>query len=76
MTLKSRLITGYFVIALGFAIYLANWGDLAYRGFAYNLGRAIFWPFVLLPGAGAVVGGLIMVAVVIAIVIFTRGGSR
>ncbi|MDN4591747.1 hypothetical protein DBA29_25000 [Xenophilus aerolatus] len=76
MTLKSRLIAGYFVIALGFAIYLANWGALAYRGFAYNLGRAIFWPFVLFPSAGVAVGGLIMVVVVIAIVLFTRGGSR
>lgn len=73
MSTKAKIIAGYAVIALGFAIYLANWGDQAFRGFAYNLGRALFWPFVLFPGAGVVAGGLIMAAVVIAVLVFSRG---
>lgn len=76
MSTKAKIISAYFAIAVLVALYLSIWGTLAYRGVAYNAGRALFWPLVIFPGAGVVVGGLIMVAVVIAVVVLSRGRAQ
>lgn len=76
MSTKSKIVTGYFGIALIYAIYLSNWGDNANRGFAYNAGSALVWPVTMLPGLGAVIGGVIMVLVVVLVLVFARGGRE
>jgi hypothetical protein len=48
LKLKPILIAVYLVIALGYCIYSSNYGDFAYRGIAYNFGRGLAWPFVIL----------------------------
>lgn len=44
-------------------IYLNIWGQYAYKGFAYNLGRGLFWPLFAFPVFGQIVGGLVLVVV-------------
>ena len=76
MTTRSKIISGYFGIALVFAVYLANWGDSAYRGFAYNLGAAIFWPITMFPGLGKIIGGIIMIIVVVLVLMLSSGNRE
>jgi len=64
MSLKAKILIGYLLIGLCFGIYAANWGDLAYKGLAYNLGGGLVWPVMLFPGLGKIIGGLIMIGVV------------
>ncbi|MFL3627291.1 hypothetical protein ABFU27_17245 [Xanthomonas campestris pv. raphani] len=39
------------------AICFANWGQYAYKGFAYNLGRALVWPAIVFPSFGGFSAG-------------------
>lgn len=56
-----------------FALYGTWFGDNAYRGFGYNLGRAIVWPTILFPSLGAVIGGLLLIVFIGALTLFKRG---
>ncbi|KAF1691560.1 hypothetical protein CSC62_15765 [Pseudoxanthomonas jiangsuensis] len=61
----GRLLLGFYVLLIFvFAIYGNWWGDNAYKGFWFNLGGAVFWPVILFPGLGKVIGGILMVAFV------------
>ncbi|MEA9557498.1 hypothetical protein VC273_16795 [Xanthomonas nasturtii] len=46
------------------AICFANWGQYAYKGFAYNLGRALVWPAIVFPSFGGLLSGLIWLGVI------------
>lgn len=61
-TVKQKIITLYFFIALIFAIYWAYFGDYSYKGFGYNLGRALVWPAIVFPSFGWAVGSVVIVA--------------
>ncbi|MCA7024936.1 hypothetical protein [Stenotrophomonas sp. 17(2023)] len=61
--MRGLVIGLYVLMIFVFAIYGNWWGDQAYRGFMYNLGGAIFWPIILFPGLGKVIGGLLMLGV-------------
>lgn len=39
----KKIILGYIVLWIITALYQANFGDMAYRSFMFNLGRTIFW---------------------------------
>ena len=41
------------------------WGQYAFKGFAYNLGRAVLWPTVAFPSFGALLGGLVLIVVLL-----------
>jgi hypothetical protein len=69
MSTKAKIITGYLVIGLLTAIYLSIWGASAYKGFAYNAGSGLVWPLVIFPGLGKIIGGIILVAIIGAIVL-------
>ncbi|KAB8173389.1 hypothetical protein FKV24_014190 [Lysobacter maris] len=57
----GRVILGVYVLMIFvFAIYGNWWGDYAYKGFAYNLGRAVIWPAILIPGLGKAIGILVL----------------
>lgn len=48
-------------------IYFNFWGQYAFKGFAYNLGRAVLWPTVAFPSFGALLGALVLIAVLLAL---------
>ncbi|WP_024889811.1 hypothetical protein [Luteimonas huabeiensis] len=68
----KKIVVCYVVLILPFWIYLANWGASAYRGAAYNLGRAVFWPGVLWPALGQMVGGVIVIGLLLYATLFMR----
>lgn len=58
------LVVVYVLLIVAFAVYGNWWGDFAYKGFAYNLGRSILWPTIIFPGLGEVVGGIAILCVI------------
>ena len=52
----------YVALIVVFALYGTMWGDYAFRGFGYNLGRAIIWPAILFPSIGKAVGAMVQLA--------------
>lgn len=72
MSTKAKIITGYLIIGLLFAIYGANWGDHAYRGIFYNLGIGLVWPVIMFPSLGNLIGGVIMVVVVAVVLLIMK----
>lgn len=56
----KKVILVYVVMWVLTALYQANFGDMAYRSFMYNLGRTIFWiDFWFDTTVGKTVGGVI-----------------
>jgi hypothetical protein len=61
----GRKILGvYVLLVFVFALYGNWWGDYAYRGFGYNLGRALLWPTNFIPGLGQAIGLFVLLAVI------------
>ena len=54
----------YVLLIFAFAIYGNWWGDFAYKGFAYNLGRSLIWPVIIFPGIGKAIGAVVLVGVI------------
>ena len=73
--MKNYLLGGYFALVFVFWIYLSNWGALAFKGAAYNLGRALIWPVVVFPSLGQLIGGVIIVGLVLFATLFVRRSS-
>ncbi|KOE22445.1 hypothetical protein [Burkholderia multivorans] len=69
MTNKQKLISAYLAIGILFALYGWQFGETGYRGFAYNLGRGLFWPTILFPFLGSVLGVIVLV-MIIAVITF------
>lgn len=42
--MKQGLIGGYLAIAFVFSIFMWLFGEHSYRGYPYNMGKAIVWP--------------------------------
>ncbi len=61
----KKFIGIYLVIAVVVGIYLDIWGMFAYRGFAYNLGRALFWPVLMFSSLKGIVMGVILIAIMV-----------
>lgn len=62
----GRVVLGlYGLLIVVFAVYGNWWGDYANKGFAYNLGRALFWPVIIIPGLGKIIGGVVLIAVIL-----------
>lgn len=69
----GRKILGvYLLLVCVFALYGNWWGDYAYRGFGYNLGRALIWPAIVVPGLGNVIGGVVLLLVIGWLILFKR----
>lgn len=60
----KKLFWIYLAIAGVFWIYLSFWGAKAYKGFAYNLGGALFWPAVIFPEVGKAIATIVVLLVV------------
>ena len=52
----------YVALIFVFAIYGTWFGDYAFKGFAANLGRALFWPGILFPSLGKALGAVVLLA--------------
>lgn len=63
-SIKSWLISGYFIMGLLFAIYQHFWGQYSDKSFAYNLGQGVVWPAVMFPSVGKVIGGILLLLII------------
>lgn len=59
------LIGPYTSVIVPFALYGTFWGEYAYKGFAYNLGRSVLWPTIVFPVLGQILGAIVLVGVLI-----------
>ena len=62
--IKAWVIGGYFSIGFLFAIYQHLWGQYNYKPFAYNIGQGIFWPAVMFPVVGKIIGGILILVII------------
>jgi len=61
-----KYLIGLYTLAIvPFALYGAFWGEYAYKGFAYNLGRSVLWPTIVFPVLGQILGAIVLVGVLI-----------
>lgn len=58
------VLSVYVLLIFVFAIYGNWWGAYAFKGFGFNLGRAVVWPVILFPSLGKVIGGLVVIVMV------------
>ena len=65
---RGVLIAVYLVIAVGFAFYGNSHGQFQDRGFFFNFGRGLVWPFLLFPILGKIVGVIVILLIVIAVI--------
>ena len=62
----GRVVGGlYALLIVVFAIYGNWWGAYAYKGFMFNLGRALIWPVIIFPVLGKIIGGIVLVVVIL-----------
>ncbi|VXB36182.1 conserved hypothetical protein [Burkholderia sp. 8Y] len=71
--MKRTLWAGYLIIGLMVAVYESFWGATHYKSFAYNPGRGLVWPVVMIPSLGEVIGAIILLAVILGILVFGKG---
>jgi len=62
--IKTWVISSYLVIGFFFAIYQHFWGQYNYKPFTYNLGQGLFWPAVMFPTVGKIIGGILILCLV------------
>jgi hypothetical protein len=72
MSKKNIAIAVYLAIGILFAIYGTFWGAQAYRGFFFNLGSSLIWPAILFPALGKAIGALVILAGIVAILIYKK----
>jgi len=65
MNLKGKLISGY--AAIGLLVLLYEWIFVSGASFGVALGKGLVWPAVIFPGVGAFVGGILLIAILVAI---------
>ena len=69
MSKKQKVITIYLVVGLLFGLYQWLWGEMAYKGLMYNMGRGVVWPVLMFPAFGQIVAGIIIVLVIAAVLV-------
>ena len=63
-SIKSWLISGYFIIGLLYTLYQSFWGQYSYKSFGYHLGQGVIWPAVMFPSVGKFIGGMIILIII------------
>ncbi|MCP1487869.1 MULTISPECIES: hypothetical protein [Pseudomonas] len=64
MSLKGKIISGYLLIGLIYALYSWLFSSIySHAGFFYNLGRGLMWPAAMFPALGAFIGGVVLVII-------------
>lgn len=69
LKLKYKLAIAYIFIGVLFGTYGWLFGDNAYKGLAYNLGTGLVWPAIIFPEFGKLIGGIVTVAIVLALTV-------
>lgn len=69
LTTRQILITAYLVIAMGFTVYESLFGAENYRGFFYNFGKSLVWPFLVFPILGKIVGSILLLVIIGAVIV-------
>ncbi|MBI5925881.1 MAG: hypothetical protein HY836_09815 [Aquabacterium sp.] len=69
MKLKHKLILAYIAIGLLYACYAHFFGSNPSKPWGWHIGQGLVWPAVLIPGLGSLIGGVIIIAFVIAITV-------
>lgn len=60
----KKVMAVYGILIIPFGLYGWFFGELSYKGFAYNFGRAIIWPVMLFPSLGPIIGGIVILGVI------------
>lgn len=76
MKLRHKLLLGYAVIGVLYALYAYFFGATSHRGFFYNLGQGLVWPAAMFPAFGRYIGGLIWVFLIAGVMFFGSKGRR
>lgn len=75
-TTKQLLIGTYLGIAVLFTFYNWLWGAEHYRGFFYNFGKSLAWPFQIFSVLGEIVGTIFMVVLIGAVLLFGSSENK
>jgi hypothetical protein len=75
LTLKQKIISAYFFVALLFGTYGWLFGEFKYRGFFFNLGKGVVWPVTMFPALGGIISAIVILAFVVAVLTFGRGNN-
>ena len=65
--MRNKLLGGYAVIWLLFALYGTWWGPYAHKSFLYNVGRSLFWPGEIFPALRELIGIVVVLGIVAAL---------
>ncbi len=69
MKIGPIMVVAYMVITVCVSFYRATWSETAFRGFAWNFGQSLFWPFFLFPGLGKFIGGVLLLIIILGVVL-------
>jgi hypothetical protein len=69
MKLSHKLLLGYLFIGLLFAVHERVFGMQPAPSWGTCFGHGLVWPAVLVPGLGKLIGGVLIVAFVVAMVL-------
>ena len=69
MKIGPIMVVAYMVITVCVSFYRATWRETAFRGFAWNFGQSLFWPFFLFPGLGKFIGGVLLLIIILGVVL-------
>ncbi len=72
MKVKQLLITAYVAIGILYGLYSAIWGQYDYKGFFYNMGRGLMWPFIMFPTLGQILALVIILAMLAGLTLFGK----
>lgn len=73
-TTKQIFITAYAVVAIGFTFYNYLYGVEKYKGFFFNFGKSLAWPFQVFPVLGKIFGAIFLLVFIA--VVFVIGPSQ
>jgi hypothetical protein len=62
---RQIVLMVYLAIAMLFTVYGTFFGEDHHRGFFFNFGKSLVWPFLLFPVVGKLVGAILLVIFIV-----------
>lgn len=72
MKVKQIVMMAYVAIGILYGLYNAIWGIYQYKGFIYNMGRGLMWPFIMFPVLGQLLALAIILAMLAGLTLFGK----